>query len=157
MNLKGAKPPESFIDNGHSIPHWWGVLGKSLEALKKYVDTNCPLTGRYHDYAYDELRVKYGVLKRLKGRVLYEHEIMILKKEINDGRKRADRNYKANIEIEGKASGVPWLLRLVIKRRCFGALRRWGWKAIRGEGHPGNAEALEARVTELCKDYEQGV
>jgi len=158
MKLQGPEVPESFTGNGHSIPHWaWGFLGIILGRLKKYVDKKLPLTGLTHDYEYHICRGMKGFLRKLK-RVVFEVEAAEkLDAEITKRRKHADLNYKANVDIEGKTNGIPWAVRFVLKRRCFGALRRWGWTAIEGEGHPENAEALKELIEALEKEHETGV
>lgn len=159
--LKGPVVPDSFVDDGHSVPHArWVRLFKlqgPLTSLKDYVDKMLPWTARIHDFQYAELRAKKIVKSKLEDLLFTNSLVAKLESEIKKGRKQADKYYKHNVVVEGKQNGMNRVMRFLISKRFFFWLRRMGWTAINGEGHPQNAEALQALVGELMAKYESGV
>lgn len=137
LKLVGPDVPAGFVDDGCSMSPdgWWRAA--------------C----RVHDYEYHLIRdlvakarrqaERHRALAALPDQRDAAHaalaELRYLKSKIRHARRTADINLKENIRRCSESGGVlrrvsGWLL----SRRYYGAVHRWGWKAINGPGHAGN-------------------
>lgn len=129
--LVGPTPPEGFVDDGCTMSPdgWWRRA--------------C----RIHDYEYEEIRELYEQIKEViaeRKAMKYPETRYVLKLCIKRKRKRqksrrklADRNLRENIRLLSQGSRVKELFAWWVSRRYYGAVRRWGWLALRGPGHQG--------------------
>lgn len=137
LKLVGPNVPAGFVDDGCSMSPdgWWRAA--------------C----RVHDYEYHIIRGLVGKA-RSQARLVRElsaepqrrdaayaarAELRYLKSKIKHARRTADINLKENIRRCSETGGVArrvsgWFL----SRRYYGAVHRWGWKAVNGPGHTGN-------------------
>ncbi len=137
LKLVGPEVPIGFVDDGCSMAPdgWWRRA--------------C----RVHDYEYHLIRALVARAREQKRRIrdlrtmandrdaVYgaRAELRYLESKIRHARRTADINLKENIR-RCSANGGPlqrlsgWLL----SRRYYGAVHRWGWKAVHGPGHAGN-------------------
>lgn len=137
LDLVGPKVPDGFVDDGCSMSPdgWWRSA--------------C----RVHDYEYHLIRSMTEQVTTLEERaarlkrspLTYDAymatraEIRYLKSKIRHARRTADVNLEEN--IRRCSSGGPWFRRTsgwFLSRRYYGAVHRWGWKAVWGEGHQAN-------------------
>lgn len=115
--LVGPTPPEGFVDDGCTMSPdgWWRRA--------------C----RIHDYEYEEIRELIAERKAMRQPEVRQR----LKLRIKRQRKRADGHLWKNIQLLSKGSRVKELFAWWVSRRYYGAVRRWGWLALRGPGHQG--------------------
>jgi hypothetical protein len=137
MQLVGPRVPADFVDDGCSMAPdgWWRAA--------------C----RVHDYEYhlirdmaDAARVQQERIRGLREAGAHRDaiygaraELRYLKSKVQHARRTADINLKENIRRCSEGGGalrkaIGWLL----SRRYYGAVHRWGWKAVHGQGHAGN-------------------
>lgn len=115
IKLLGPEPPATFLSDGCTMsPDGWWVRA-------------C----RIHDYEYEQIRE----LITERDRVVRGHFRKYLTKEIKEKRKEVDKRLKINIKLLSRKSRTKRLFAWWISRRYYGAVRRWGWLAIRGPGH----------------------
>lgn len=137
LKMVGPEVPLGFIDDGCSMAPdgWWRRA--------------C----RVHDYEYHLIRDLVARARRQEAQIrelgsaadnrdaayAARAELRYLVSKIKHARRTADINLKENIRRCSASGGVlqrasGWLL----SRRYYGAVHRWGWKAVHGPGHAGN-------------------
>jgi len=139
LTLVGPEVPLGFVDDGCSMSPdgWWRRA--------------C----RVHDYEYHlirdfvaQARGQEALVRELRGSAdgrdaahAARAELRYLESKIRHARRTADINLKENIRRCSEAGGA--LQRLsgwFLSRRYYGAVHRWGWKAVHSEGHAGNVK-----------------
>ena len=137
LKMVGPKVPLGFVDDGCSMAPdgWWRRA--------------C----RVHDYEYHLIRDFVAQARSQEKRVRKFRaspdsrdaayaacaESRYLRSKIKHARRTADINLKENIRrCSGMGGPLQRMSGWFLSRRYYGAVHRWGWKAVNSPGHAGN-------------------
>lgn len=146
--LKGSTPPTDFVDNGCSyVPDFWFTLAgryhdwayhkirRKINILRKLKQAKKPLRRRETKGIAMSLEVRRLLSRCLDNSIntaRLKAYIKKLKANIKRDRRTADLHFRDNIRILSR-DGSKWrqYAGWFLSRRYSGAVRRWGWIAVR--------------------------
>jgi hypothetical protein len=136
LKLVGPKVPLGFVDDGCSMsPDGWWRKACRVHDYEYHLIRDFVTQARAQAQRVRDLRSKGSRDEAYAARA----ELRYLQSKAKHARRTADINLKENIRRCSAAGGSlqrvsGWFL----SRRYYGAVHRWGWKAVHSPGHAGN-------------------
>ncbi len=138
MKLVGPEVPLGFVDDGCSMsPDGWWRRACRIHDYEYHLIRELVARGRIQERIVRESRKQS---ERRDEAYAARAELRYIRSKIKYARRTADINLKENIRRCSEAGGsLQRLSGWFLSRRYYGAVHRWGWKAVQGRGHKGNS------------------